>query len=112
MTDRHGRSTSESLVSFADGVWLCRTPVRFIGLRLTATMVVLRLADDSLLVYSPVALTPERRAEVEALGRVAHLYAPNLFHHRWLGDWTAAFPSARVHAPRGIAEETPRSAHR
>src|SRR5262249_11588341 len=52
-------------------------------------------------------LTPERRARVEALGRVAHLYAPDLFHHRWLGEWIAAFPEARVHAPRGMAKKRP-----
>jgi hypothetical protein len=50
-------------------------------------------------------MTTERRAAVEAVGRVAHLYAPNLFHHRWIGDWATAFPSARLHAPPGLAEK-------
>lgn len=95
------------LVSFADGVWLCRAPVKFLGMRLTSTMVVLRLGDGSLLLHSPVALTPERRAEVEALGRVAHLYAPDLFHHLRIGEWAAVFPAARVHAPRGLARKRP-----
>jgi hypothetical protein len=98
---------SESLVPFADGVWLCTSPVSFLGLRLTATMVVLRLSDGGLLVYSPALLTRERRAEVESLGRVAHLYAPNLHHFLHLGDWTAAFPAARVHAPRGLQKKRP-----
>src|SRR6188472_1857962 len=98
---------SESLVPFADGVWLYAAPVSFIGLRLTSTMVVLRLGDGSLLIHSPVAFTPERRAAVEALGPVAHLYAPNLFHHLRLGEWAAAFPSARVHAPAGLAKKRP-----
>jgi len=92
----------EWLVSFADGVWLSAAPVVFLGLRLTTTMTVLRLADGSLLVHSPVALTPERRAAVEAIGPVAHLYAPNLLHHRWIEQWSAAFPSAKVHAPTGL----------
>jgi hypothetical protein len=99
-------SAAESpLVAFAEGVWLGVAPVRFLGMRLTSTMVVLRLADGSLLVDSPVALTSERRAAVQALGRVAHLYAPNLFHHLWMGDWAAAFPAACVHAPQGLARK-------
>ncbi|HXZ89368.1 MAG TPA: hypothetical protein VEF07_12400, partial [Candidatus Binataceae bacterium] len=73
--------------------------------RLTATMAVIRLSDGSLLIYSPVAMTPNRRAAVEARGPVAHLYAPNLFHHRWIGEWAAAFPSARLHAPAGLAKK-------
>ena len=83
---------------FAEGVWLASDPVRILGMRLTATMTALRLGDGSLLLYSPVAATAERRAALAALGPVAHLYAPNLYHHRWIGEWAAAFPAARVHA--------------
>jgi hypothetical protein len=97
----------DSLVPFAEGVWLAHAPVSFLGLRLTSTMVVLGLPDRSLMVVSPLALTPGRRAAVEALGPVAHLYAPNLFHHLWIEDWAAAFPAARVHAPRGLHKKHP-----
>ena len=96
-----------SLMPFAEGVWLSTAPVQFLGLRLTATMTVLRLGDGSLLLHSPVAMTPERRAAVEALGPVAHLYSPNTFHHLRLGDWAAAFPSAKLHAPPGLAKKRP-----
>jgi hypothetical protein len=74
-------------------------------MQLTATMAVLRLSDGNLLLYSPVALTQARQSAIEALGPVAHLYAPNLFHHRWIGEWAAAFPSARLHAPVGLAKK-------
>src|SRR5579863_6767760 len=95
------------LVGLAEGVWFREAPVSFLGLRLKTTMAVLRLADGGLLIYSPVALTPELHAAVEALGPVAHLYAPDLEHHLWLGDWAAAFPAARVHAPRGLRKKRP-----
>jgi hypothetical protein len=98
---------AESLIGFADGVWLDTGAVRIVGMPLTSTMVVLRLAGGELLVYSPVALTPARRAAVDALGPVAHLYAPNLFHHRWMSEWTAAYPAARLHAPPGLAKKRP-----
>src|SRR5262249_47858419 len=39
--------------------------------------------------------------------RVAHLYAPNLYHHMSLGPWIEAFPDARVHAPPGLAKKRP-----
>jgi hypothetical protein len=95
---------SATLVLFADGVWLGSDPVKIVAMPMRSTMTVLRLGDGNLLLYSPVRMTDERRAAVEALGRVAHLYAPNLFHHRWIGDWAAAFPAARVHAPEGLAK--------
>jgi len=82
-------------------------PVRIVGMPLTTTMAVLRLPDERLLLYSPVAMTPERRAAVDALGSVAHLYAPNLMHHRWIGERAAAYPSARLHAPSALARKRP-----
>ena len=95
------------LTRLADGVWVESAPVRILGTRLTSTMTVLRLADGSLLLHSPIAMTSERRAAVEALGTVAHLYAPNLFHHVHVGDWASAFPAARVHAPKGLTKKRP-----
>ncbi len=74
---------------------------------LTTTMTVLRLADGGLLLHSPVALTEALRTRVVELGAVAHLYAPNLFHHRWVGEWAAAFPAARLHAAPGLATKRP-----
>src|SRR5262245_22705758 len=68
-------------------------------------MTVLRLGDGSLLLHSPIAMTPERRAAVEKLGPVAHLYAPNTYHHLRMGEWAAAFPSARLHAPAALARK-------
>lgn len=95
------------LTALAEGVWLDQGPVSIVGMRLTATMTVLALGDGGLLLHSPLPLTPERREQVEALGRVSHLYAPNTFHHLWLGDWSQAFPAAQVHAPSALAKKRP-----
>lgn len=95
------------LIPFQEGVWIGSAPVRILGTRLTATMSVLRLGDGSLLVHSPVPTSAELCAEVCALGSVAHLYAPNTFHHQWLGEWSRAFPGARVHAPRELIAKRP-----
>jgi hypothetical protein len=87
------------LTAFAEGVWHDSGPVRILGTRLTATMTVLALGDGGLLLHSPLPLTAERRAAVEALGPVTHLYAPNTFHHSWLGEWSQAFPDACMRRP-------------
>jgi hypothetical protein len=95
------------LTPFADGVWLDTAPVRILGTKLTATMTVLRLGNGSLLLHSPLGMTPARRAAVDALGPLAHLYAPNLFHHLSIGEWAAAYPAARLHAPAGLSKKRP-----
>jgi hypothetical protein len=96
---------AEPLAELAEGVFIATSPVRFLGLRLTVNMAVLRLADGGLLVYSPVEASPARRAAIDALGPVRHLVAPNLMHHLWLADWTAAYPAARVHAPAALGKK-------
>jgi len=100
-------TVAEPLTPFAEGVWLASAPVSIVGMPLSSTMTVLRLGDGGLLIHSPIEPTPERRAAVEALGPVTHLYAPNTFHHLQIGEWAAAFPSARLHAPRGLAKKRP-----
>ena len=92
------------LEQLTDGVWFDSGRVRILGTKLTSTMTVLRL-EGGLLVNSPLPLTPERRAAVLALGTVRHLYAPNTFHHSWLGEWSQEFPEARVHAPEALAKK-------
>jgi hypothetical protein len=98
---------TDDLVRFADGVWLASDPVSILGMKLSATMSVVALDGSGLLVYSPVALTPARRAAVEALGRVDHLYAPNTYHQMWIEPWASAFPEARVHAPAALRKQRP-----
>jgi len=96
-----------ALFAIAPGVWSASAPVRIVGMRLATNMTVLALRDGELLVCSPIPLDAARKASVDALGQVTHLYAPNTFHHMWLGDWSRAYPSARVHAPRGLARKRP-----
>src|SRR5262249_57702846 len=66
-----------------------------------------RMGGGKLRLRGAVGMTRERRAAVEALGKVAHLYSPNLFHHLRIGEWAAAFPGARLHASPGLARKRP-----
>jgi hypothetical protein len=95
------------MTPFADDIFIDTAPVQFLGMRLTVNMTVVRLGDGGLILHSPIVLTEERRRAVEALGRVEHLFAPNLFHHLSIGAWAEAFPEARVHAPLGLEKKQP-----
>ena len=45
--------------------------------------------------------------EVGALGPVAYLVAPNLFHHLFVGQWKQAFPEAAIYAAPGLDTKRP-----
>ena len=88
----------------AEGIWSQPAPQTLYGLHLGTRMTVVQLGDGRLLVHSPVAMTPDLKAEVDALGSVRHIVAPNIYHHLYAGDWKAAYPDALLHGARGLAK--------
>lgn len=70
----------------------CRGSVRMTAIETMAGLVL----------YSPVRLTMETVAQIESIGRVAVIVAPNLFHHLFLRQCRATFPEARVLIARGL----------
>jgi hypothetical protein len=70
-------------------------------------MTVVRLGGGELLLHSPIGLTEERRKSVDALGPLAHIVAPNTFHHVYAGAWANAYPGATVHAPAELKKKRP-----
>lgn len=95
------------LVSFRPGVWLAEGPtVSTLGFRYPTRMAVLRL-DEGLALWSPVAMSEGLRSEIDALGPVRHLIAPNDLHHLWLDEARGLWPDAQVHAVAPLARKRP-----
>ncbi|MBS0278397.1 MAG: DUF4336 domain-containing protein [Proteobacteria bacterium] len=95
-----------SLEPFGPDIWLAEGPVvSFYGFPYPTRMIVIRLSDGGLFVWSPIALTPALKAQVDALGPVAHVVSPNKIHHLSMGEWQDAYPSARLYASPGLAQK-------
>ena len=75
------------------------------GFVLPAHMTVIRLADNALWVHSPLELNASTRAELDALGQIEHIVAPNLFHHKWFGEMANLYPAAHKYAPSELARK-------
>ena len=91
------------MIQLAPQVWTALGPhLSTLGFHYPTRMVVIRLADGGLFVWSPIALTPDLQSAVDALGPVQHLVAPNTLHHMSLGDWQAAYPQARTYGAPGL----------
>lgn len=73
------------------------------GLALGARMTIVEVGEGALWVHSPIALSPALKAEVDALGSVQTIIAPNRFHHVYAGDWAKAYPEARFIGAAGLA---------
>ncbi|CAK7273459.1 hypothetical protein SEPCBS119000_005668 [Sporothrix epigloea] len=81
---------------------------RFGRIEIGGRCTLVRMTGGGVLVYSPVALTPDAAAVVERLGGeagVRYLVAPDIEHHIFLSEWLKAYPTARLIAPKGLAEK-------
>jgi hypothetical protein len=87
------------LQAFAPEIWTADgSETEVVGFRYPTRLVVIRLSTGGLFVWSPIALSASLKAEVEALGEVRHLVAPNSLHHLFLDEWRRAYPQARLYA--------------
>lgn len=93
---------TDDLTTLADGLWTLRRPNSFMGLHLGMRVTIVRLPSEDLWVHSPIQLTEGLRANVDALGKVGHLVAPNNMHHMHVGPWQTAYPDAVLHAPEAL----------
>ena len=95
-----------TLKQAAENVWIVDGPlIRFgpplLKMPFPTRMTVIRLRDGSLFIHSPTPLADGLKAEIDALGPVAHLVGPNRIHYWWIPEWTAAYPGAQLWlAPR------------
>lgn len=85
------------------GIWTITRRFRRAGLSFASRMTVIRLADASLWVHSPVRLTPDLREALDALGPVLHVVAPNRLHHMFCADYGRAYAAASLWCAPGLA---------
>jgi hypothetical protein len=88
-------------------LWVADRPQSFYGLAVGTRMTVIRLADGSLWLHSPVTLDAGLRQELDALGRVRFAVAPNRVHHLYAGDVAKAYPGARLWIGPGLERKRP-----
>ncbi len=92
------------LEEFGPSLYVAEGPVvSFYGFPYPTRMAVARLSDGSAWVWSPVELSDELAAAVEAIGPVRHIVSPNKIHHLFLSPWAERWPEARLYAPPGLA---------
>lgn len=91
------------LLRLADGVHALESHLRVApGFHLPVRSTLLGLTGGALLVISPLRMDDALAAQVEALGRVTHIVAPNKFHHLFVGEAAARWPQAQVHLAPGL----------
>ena len=84
--------------SLAHELWIFDgRSVPFLGLPFPTRMTVVRLASGELWIHSPIELSESIVGQLERLGPVKYLIAPNHLHHLFLPEWISAYPGAEVY---------------
>lgn len=68
-------------------------------------MTIIRLSDGGLFLHSPVDLDDALRTELDSVGAVRAIVAPNKFHHLYAGDCCTAYPDAKLYGVMGLPEK-------
>jgi hypothetical protein len=97
------------LEKFGPKIWISDGPTvtAAAGFHYPTRMAIIALQNKELLIWSPIMLTPELRAAIDALGSVRYLIPPNSLHDSFLSAWQDAYPKAAVFAPPGLRENRP-----
>ena len=90
-----------------DQLWVHEDSMKLGPTTLPLRMTIVRLTNGGLWVHSPTALSAELKRDVDALGTVSTLVAPNNAHNLWLLEWDSAYPDANVYVARGIPKKLP-----
>jgi hypothetical protein len=94
-----------TLKPVAGDVWIVDGPeIDLYRMPFPTRMTVVRLSSGALWLHSPIAFSAALLDEVQALGPVRHLIAPNWLHYAYVQDWADAVPAAETWAAPGVAE--------
>jgi hypothetical protein len=95
------------LRKISEEIWVAEQPLRYLGLSVGTRMTVARLEDRSLAVISPIQASDEIVSQLNQLGTVKHIIAPNLYHYLFAADFKSHYPQATFWAVPGLDAKKP-----
>ena len=90
-----------------EGIWVAEQPLRYFGLSIGTRMTVIRLANRELVIISPIQINEATARQLNELGQVRHIVAPNLYHYFFAAEFKAFYPNATFWAAPGLDIKQP-----
>jgi len=95
------------LRAIAPDLWVAEQPLKYFGLEVGTRMTVIRLSQDRLVIIAPIQLQDETVEQLNQLGNVSDIIAPNLYHYLFLNQCKQKYPNATVWATSGLQDKCP-----
>lgn len=90
------------LTQLADNLWIVNYDLYNLGIHFPGRMIVVRLANQSLWLCSPIPIDDELAGALDKLGIVRYIVAPNRFHHLFLAPALRRYPQATLYGAPGL----------
>jgi len=88
-----------------DNVWIVDSgPLRALGMPLPIRMTVIRLANGDVFLHSPTRFDSRLKRQIDDLGQIGHLIAPDVGHWSFLQEWQHNCPGALTWAAPGLRQ--------
>ncbi|MBW4663150.1 MAG: DUF4336 domain-containing protein [Chroococcus sp. CMT-3BRIN-NPC107] len=88
-------------------IWVVDAPFKYFGLSVGTRMTVIRL-NNRLAVISPIQLDDGTSQQLNKLGTVNHIIAPNVYHYLFAADFKALYPKATFWATSALKAKKPK----
>ena len=96
---------STQLKQLDENIWTAQSSHNFLGCDFGGRMTVIRLSSNNLLLHSPVQLDKNLVSELDKIGIVKYLVAPNKFHHIYIGNYLSVYSDAELWASPGLPKK-------
>lgn len=83
-------------------IWVGEQPLKYLGLNVGTRMTVIRLVTGELVVISPIQVDSITINQLNSIGNVNYIIAPNLYHYLFATDFKSIYPKAQFWATPGL----------
>lgn len=90
------------LKNLDNNIWVSKQPLKYWGLQVGTRMTIIRLQTGELMVISPIQVNNTIVHQINDIGKVGFIIAPNLFHHLFVADFQAFYPQAKLLVAPGL----------
>ena len=94
--------TNLELRQVDSNIWVKENPFKSLGIEVGTRMTIVRLSGERLVLISPVKLDSKTISQINTLGTVKYIVAPNLFHHLFFPACQNIYPEASAIVPPGL----------
>lgn len=100
--------TGEIIRRLDENIWVIERGYIFLGrIDVGGRTTIIKLSDGGLFVHAPLALTKELKEDIDAIGLVTVVIAPNTEHVDFINQWKKFYPHAAYFGPPGSMRKLP-----